>query len=715
VRRILIARWACVCLAALPSVVVLTAGQGPSQPASSPAQAAPSTPPSVLGPAPAPQRVPAPGPATDRPYAPQAILPGGIVVPIFPTGSPRLKADRVNEAEVYTMTRGVPGRIASIVNIHNPSIELHRVPAGLNTGAAVIVVAGGGHNTLNVGSEGSDFVPFFYNYGINTVILRNRLRRDGYEPRTDAVADLLQAIKVVRAYADEWGIDPKRIGAVGFSAGAELTSAAAVEYRGFDRAGNVASNPLAKISARPDFVGLIYPGPTPFRDGVAVPVPDDAPASFIASGGVGDAVHAVWADEYFAAFLRARIPNLEMHIYGNGRHPGDPLPEGGTMTGGLTDRGNIPLGTWQFRFIDWFRDLGFLQKPGLETKAARDVTARVANPPRSRSEAAEWTSLFDGRTLTGWQATEHPESWTVSEGALVTGGERSHLYYVGPVANHRFKNFELSAEVMTTPGSNSGIYIHTAQQGPGFPAAGYELQVINSTRPVTGNAYVERKMTGSIYAIRNNWKAPVRDNEWFTYRVRVVGKTIQTFINDALVCEYTEPVNPWRPDDKKGRLLGSGTFALQAHDPGSVVRFRALRVRVLPEELPTPGTALDDRELDELITSLSNDNVALLDLGLVPPDGGGGDFAADARRYGVAPAIFPLDALSRLGASLVVVNDRERPPDAAQLASAKASGARIAFSSGGATSLDAARLKRRLQAIKAAGLSWRDLWVPGKD
>jgi endo-1,4-beta-xylanase len=256
----------------------------------------------------------------------------------------------------------------------------------MNTGAAVIVVAGGGHNTLNVGSEGSDFVPFFYNYGINTIILRNRLRRDGYNPQTDAVNDMLQAIKVVRAYADDWGIDPAKIGAVGFSAGAELTAPAAVKYAEFDKAQDVPGNPLAKISSRPDFVGLIYPGPTPFRNGAEVAIPADAPPSFIASGGVGDASHALWADEYFSAFLRARIPNLEMHIYGNGRHPGDPLPEGGNQTGGLTDRNAIPLGTWQFRFVDWFRDLGFLQKPGVQTKAARDVATRVATPPQGRGQ-----------------------------------------------------------------------------------------------------------------------------------------------------------------------------------------------------------------------------------------------------------------------------------------------------------------------------------------
>jgi acetyl esterase/lipase len=709
-----------ICLTALASGAVL--GFAPAMQQPTPAAAPPTsgTPQSVLGATPAPQGVPAPAPATAQPYAPQAILPGGIVVTIYPPGSPRLNAERVMEAEVYSMTRGVPGRIASIVNIHNPSVELHRVPEGMNTGVAVIVVAGGGHNTLNVGSEGSDFVPFFYNYGINTIILRNRLRRDGYDPQKDAVADLLQAIKVVRAYASDWAIDPRKIGAIGFSAGAELTSHAAVKYIEFDKAEDVGGNPLSKVTSRPDFIGLIYPGPTPFRGAANLPIPDDAPASFIASGGVGDANHAAWADEYFAAFLRARIPNLEMHIYGNGRHPGDPLPEGGTMTGGLTDRGNLPLGTWQYRFIDWFRDLGFLQKPGVETKAARDVATHVANPPSPATstgpEAGEWVSLFDGKTLTGWQTTEHPETWTVSDGALVTKGERSHLYYVGPVADHAFKNFELSAEVMTAPGSNSGIYVHTSVQGPGFPAAGYELQVINSNPPVTGAAYVEHKMTGSIYAVRNNWKAPVPDNQWFTYRIRVVGKTIQTYINDALVCEYTEPANPWRPDDKKGRLLGSGTFALQGHDPGSVVRFRALRVRVLPADLPTPGTPLDDRELDQLITSFSNDNVPLIDLGLVPPASRADVFWAEARRYGVAPAtLFPPAALSRQNTSIVIVNDRDRPADPAQLQRVKAAGAKIAFSSGGATTLDPARLKRRLLAIKAAGLTWQDFWVPGKN
>src|SRR3978361_1968834 len=105
----------------------------------------------ALPPLPAPQAVPKPGPATDAPYAPLPILQGGIVVPLFPPGSPYLKADKIREPEQYNMSRAVPGRISSIVNIHNPSIEIHTVEGGINTGATVILAAGGGHNTLNVG------------------------------------------------------------------------------------------------------------------------------------------------------------------------------------------------------------------------------------------------------------------------------------------------------------------------------------------------------------------------------------------------------------------------------------------------------------------------------------------------------------------------------------------------------------------------------------
>jgi endo-1,4-beta-xylanase len=297
------------------------------------------------------------------PFAPQPIVPGGIVIPLYPPDSPFLKKDRIAEPEVLNMQGSVPGRIQSIVNIHNPSVEIHPVDKGINTGALVILVPGGGHNTLNVGTEGADFVHFFYNYGVNTAILRNRLRKDGYVAETDAVYDAQQAIRLVRQRAAEFGIDPRKIGVMGFSAGAEIAAGAALQYEAFAKA-NAGSDPLAGVSARPDFAGLVYPGPTPFTRDAKTPVPMDAPATFIVCAGSGDAQHAMWADDYFRAFLNASVPNLEMHIYGNGVH-----------ANGMKDRNGEPFGTWHERFIDWFRDLGFLQKPGVETRAAKDVAA----------------------------------------------------------------------------------------------------------------------------------------------------------------------------------------------------------------------------------------------------------------------------------------------------------------------------------------------------
>jgi len=317
---------------------------------------------SPLPPVPPAMGVPKPGPVTKQPYAPQPILPGGIVMPLYPPGSPYLNAARVQEAEIYTMDASVPGRIDRIVNIHNPSIEVHPASATNNTGAAIILIPGGGHTTLVVGSEGADPVPFFFNYGINTVILRSRLRRDGYDPKSDEVHDAQQAIRLVRAHAAAWHIDPNKIGVMGFSAGAELAMATAIAYEDFDRNNNKPGDPLAGITSRPDFVGAIYPGPSLFTKGGTPSIPRDAPPSFIACAGWGDKVHAVWADEYFAAMLNAGVPNVEMHIYARGHHGG-----------GLGFRDFTAEGGWQFRFIDWFRDLGFFGKPGIQTQAATDV------------------------------------------------------------------------------------------------------------------------------------------------------------------------------------------------------------------------------------------------------------------------------------------------------------------------------------------------------
>jgi len=277
--------------------------------------------------------IPKPGPVNEGPYTPQPILQGGVVVP---PDSPQLNRERVREAEYYNLSKAVPGRISSITNIHNPSTEVHTVEGGINTGTAIILAAGGAHRTLNVGSESADFVPYFYNFGVNTVILRNRLRSDGYNVQSNAVNDALEAIRLVRANAAAWKIDPNKIGIMGFSAGAELAAPAALLFEEFDKKNS--DGPMGTISSRPDFVALVYPGPTPFARGGNPPIPRNAPPSFITCAGSGDRGHAIWANEYFTAMLQAGVPNLEMHIYGHGRHPGDAMSDGTRMPAGLADR-----------------------------------------------------------------------------------------------------------------------------------------------------------------------------------------------------------------------------------------------------------------------------------------------------------------------------------------------------------------------------------------
>lgn len=221
----------------------------------------------------------------------------------------------------------------------------------------------------------------------------------------------------------------------------------------------------------------------------------------------------------------------------------------------------------------------------------------------------EWITLFDGKSLDGWKASENIDSWKIEEGVLVTAGPRSHLFYDGDVMGHDFRNFEFMAKVKTEPGSNSGIYIHTEFQEEGWPAKGYECQVLNTAIP--GG---ENKMTGSIYAIRNNWKPPVPDNLWFDYRIKVQGKTIQTFINGEIVAEYTEPENIYRAEGFKDRILSSGTLAIQCHDPQSIVYFKEIKIKPLPDDLPSAGTPLTDLDFERKLINLHTYGFPLLDL-----------------------------------------------------------------------------------------------------
>jgi len=184
-----------------------------------------------------------------------------------------------------------------------------------------------------------------------------------------------------------------------------------------------------------------------------------------------------------------------------------------------------------------------------------------------------FTLLSDGKSFDGWKATiDHTNTWKLEDGAFVTRGATAHLFYVGNEAP--WTNFDLKVDVMTDHGANGGIYFHTQYQEKGFPKYGFECQV--------DNTHTDWKKTGSLYDVVNIPKSAAQDDKWWTQEVIVQGRKVTVKIDGQTVLEYTEPRGA-EPGNDYTRKLSSGTFALQAHDPKSVVRYKNIRVKRLTE------------------------------------------------------------------------------------------------------------------------------------
>jgi 3-keto-disaccharide hydrolase len=221
-----------------------------------------------------------------------------------------------------------------------------------------------------------------------------------------------------------------------------------------------------------------------------------------------------------------------------------------------------------------------------------------------------WIRLFDGQSLNDWRASENKDSFQYKDGMIIAHGQRSHLFYDGPVENHDFTNFELKADVMTFPGANSGIYFHTAYQPSGWPGKGFEVQVNNSFLG-SGN-YRELKKTGSLYGLRNVFASGIMDNEWFTMHITVQGKRIQIRRNNILVVDYIEPAAGAR-SRRSGPRLSHGTFALQGHDPKSKIQFKNIYVKPLPASSIKNIQSQSEIDFQKRITRYHRASVPLID------------------------------------------------------------------------------------------------------
>lgn len=177
-----------------------------------------------------------------------------------------------------------------------------------------------------------------------------------------------------------------------------------------------------------------------------------------------------------------------------------------------------------------------------------------------------FTPLFDGETLEGWKVSENPASFKVVDGSLVAHGPRGHAFYVGDFNGAKFTDFELRLEAMTKENSNGGVFFHTDWVDEGWPPNGYEVQV--------NNTHKDWRKSGGLYAVVDN-KEPFEDETWMKYVIRVENGVITVSVNGKELVNHT-------PEGEENRLQKEGgAIALQAHDPGSVVYYKNIRIKPL--------------------------------------------------------------------------------------------------------------------------------------
>ncbi len=229
------------------------------------------------------------------------------------------------------------------------------------TGAAVVICPGGGHRYLSIDHEGYDVANWLASQGIAGFVLKYRLANEegsSYKVDVHALADARRAVRLVRSRGKEWGVDPTRVGLLGFSAGGELAIMAGTE---FESERSDAGDPVDRLSSRPDFLMLIYPG---FR-GTLFHVTKDTPPTFLAVARDDKRCTGICM-AYYQELLKAGVPG-EMHIYARGGHGF-----------GMNNR-PMPVTGWTARLKDWLDDSGYTTLVKTPAVAARRPT--VASPP----------------------------------------------------------------------------------------------------------------------------------------------------------------------------------------------------------------------------------------------------------------------------------------------------------------------------------------------
>ena len=275
------------------------------------------------------------------------------VIDLWPATAPGEKGNLGEEKDTTKPTDGLIAgkRVIRLGNVSRPTLSLYRPAAKKDTGTTVLVIPGGGYHILALDLEGTEVCEWLNSIGVTAALLKYRVpRRDGLEQHGPPLQDAQRALGLLRAHATEWKIDPKRIGAVGFSAGGHLLAvlASSVAQRTYP-----VVDAADTASCRPDFSIIIHPGYLSLKeqgDKIApdVQVSTNHPPTFIAMT-QDDPVRIENALFYYLALKQAGVSS-ELHAYPTGGH------------GYGLRRSEHYVTTWPDRATDWMRANGWLKK-----------------------------------------------------------------------------------------------------------------------------------------------------------------------------------------------------------------------------------------------------------------------------------------------------------------------------------------------------------------
>jgi acetyl esterase/lipase len=272
-------------------------------------------------------------------------------IPLWPKGAPGEKGDIGPEADTSKPGEDfVAGKaVIRLGNVSSPTLAVYRPLKEKNTGAAVIVFPGGGYRILSIDMEGTEICDWLNSIGVTGVLVKYRVPvREGLPRYAAPLQDAQRAVGLVRHHAAAWGIDPKRIGVLGFSAGGHLAAAVS---NNFDKRPYEPQDEADSVSCRPDFSVLIYPAYLTVRDegdrlAPEVTVTAKTPPAILIQT-EDDSVRVENSLFYYLALKNVKVP-AEMHLYSNGGHGY-----------GLRHAGKL-VTTWPARVEDWMRSMGFL-------------------------------------------------------------------------------------------------------------------------------------------------------------------------------------------------------------------------------------------------------------------------------------------------------------------------------------------------------------------